>query len=127
MARALPVLLVACGGAAGAVARFLVGDAFSSRFGTGWPYGTLFINVSGSFLIALFFGAGAQRTGLEDGWRYLFPIGFVGAYTTFSTYEFETQRLIELGRAPAAALYVAASNLLGFGAVLLGSAVGKRI
>jgi fluoride exporter len=127
MARAMPILLVACGGAAGAVARFLVGDAFSRRFGTGWPYGTLFTNVSGSFLIALFFGAAAERTALDEGWRYLFPIGFVGAYTTFSTYELETQRLIQLGQAPAAALYVAASNLLGFAAVLLGAALGRRI
>jgi CrcB protein len=126
MERAVPVLLVACGGAVGAVARFLIGDAFSRRFGTGWPYGTLFINLSGSFLIGLFFGAAAQRTSLDEGWRYLFPIGFVGAYTTFSTYELETQRLIQLGQAPAAALYVAASNLLGFGAVLLGTALGRR-
>jgi CrcB protein len=126
MARVLPLVLVACGGAAGAVARFLVGDAFSSRFGTGWPYGTLFINVSGSFLVALFFGAAAQRTSLDESWRYLFPIGFVGAYTTFSTYEFEMHRLIQLGQAPAAALYLAASNLLGFAAVMLGMALGRR-
>ncbi len=123
----VPILLVACGGALGAVARFVVGDAFSRRFGTGWPYGTLFINVTGSFLIAVFFGAAARRTGLDGGWRYLFPVGFVGAYTTFSTYELEAQRLVELGQAPAAAAYVVASNVLGFVAVLVGVALGRRL
>jgi fluoride exporter len=127
VARVVPILLVACGGALGAVARFLVGDAFSRRFGTAWPYGTLFINVTGSFLIALFFGAAARRTSLDETWRYLFPVGFVGAYTTFSTYELETQRLLQLGQAPAAATYVVASNVLGFVAVLAGAAVGRRL
>jgi CrcB protein len=125
--RLVPILLVACGGALGAVARFLVGDAFARRLGAAFPYGTLFINVTGSFLIALFFGLAARRIELNDAWRYLFPIGFVGAYTTFSTFELETQRLIELGRAPAAATYVVASNVLGFVAVLAGAAVGKRL
>jgi fluoride exporter len=127
VARLVPILLVACGGALGAVARFVVGDAFSRRFGTAWPYGTLFINVTGSFLIALFFGAAARRTALDETWRYLFPVGFVGAYTTFSTYELETHRLFQLGQAPAAATYVVVSNVLGFVAVVAGAAVGRRL
>ena len=92
--RGTAILLVACGGAAGAVARFLVGDSFSRRFGTGWPYGTLFINVTGCFAIALFLSAAESRAEMSAGWRYLFPVGFVGAYTTFSTYGYEAHRLI---------------------------------
>ena len=58
--------------------------------------------------------------------RYLLPIGFVGAYTTFSTYEYETLRLLQLGRAASALAYVAASNVLGFAAVLAGAWLGRR-
>lgn len=121
----MPILLVAVGGALGAVARFLVSTAFAQKLGTGWPWGTLFINLSGCVLIALFLGAGSGRFA-EGGLRYLLPVGFVGAYTTFSTFEFETLQLIELGRLAGALLYVLASNLLGFGAVLLGAWIGRR-
>jgi CrcB protein len=120
LSRATPYLLVALGGALGAVARFAVATGFARRFGTGWPWGTLFINVTGSFIIAVL---AARLTSANL--RYLLPIGFVGAYTTFSTYEFEAMRLFQLGQAPGALVYVAASNLLGFGAVLLGAWVAR--
>jgi CrcB protein len=120
LARATPYLLVAVGGALGAVARFAVATGFARRFGSGWPWGTLFINVTGSFVIAVL---AARLTSANM--RYLLPIGFVGAYTTFSTYEFETLRLFQLGQAQGALVYVAASNLLGFGAVLLGGWVAR--
>lgn len=118
--RATPILLVALGGALGAVARFLVATGFARRLGTGWPWGTLFINVSGSFVIAVL---AARLTSANL--RYLLPVGFVGAYTTFSTYEFETMRLFQIGQVPGALAYVAVSNLLGFGAVLLGAWVAR--
>ena len=120
LARATPVLLVAAGGALGAVARFLVAGGFARRFGSGWPWGTLFINLTGCFLIAIF---AARITNPQ--WRYLLPIGFVGAYTTFSTFEYETMRLVQVGQPMGALAYVMASNVLGFGAVLLGSWVAK--
>ena len=121
----IPILLVAAGGALGAVARYLVAVAVAERFGAQWPWGTLFINVSGCLLISLFLGAGAARI-TETNLRYLLPIGFVGAYTTFSTYEYETLRLFELGRAASAFAYIAASNVLGFAAVLVGAWMGRR-
>jgi len=80
----------------------------------------LTINVTASFIIAVL---AARLTSANL--RYLLPIGFVGAYTTFSTYEFETLRLFQLGQAQGALVYVAASNLLGFGAVLLGGWVAR--
>jgi CrcB protein len=123
--RATPYLLVALGGALGAVARFAVGEGLARRLGTSWPYGTFFINLSGCFLIALFLGAAAERN-LNPAWWYLFPTGFVGAYTTFSTYEYETMRLFQRGQATGALAYVALSNVLGFGAVLLGAWMGRR-
>jgi fluoride exporter len=127
MGRGTAILLVAFGGAAGAVARLLIGDSFARRFGTGWPCGTLFINVSGCFAIALFLSAVTARAELSPGWRYLFPVGFVGAYTTFSTYGFETVRLFQLGQAARAVAYLAASNVLGLCAVVAGDWLGRRI
>ena len=127
MGRGSAILLVALGGAAGAVARFVVGDSFVRRFGSGWPYATLAINLSGCFAIALFFSAAAGRAELNPGWRYLFPVGFVGAYTTFSTYEYEMLRLFQLGQAAGAVAYLVASNLLGFCAVVAGAWLGRRI
>jgi fluoride exporter len=121
----VPVLLVAAGGALGAVARYLVATAVAERLGTTWPWGTLLINLSGCLLISLFLGAGSTRIA-ESNLRYLLPIGFVGAYTTFSSYEYEILRLFELGRAGSALLYVAASNVLGFAAVLAGAWLARR-
>ena len=121
----VPVLLVAAGGALGAVARYLVATAVAERLGTAWPWGTLLINLSGCLLISLFLGAGSTRIA-ESNLRYLLPIGFVGAYTTFSSYEYEILRLFELGRTASALLYVAASNVLGFAAVLAGAWLARR-
>lgn len=121
----IPILLVAAGGALGAVARYLVATAFAQRFGVQWPWGTLFINLSGCVLIALFLGAGSSRIGSTN-LRYLLPVGFVGAYTTFSTYEYETLRLLQLGRTVSALAYVVASNVLGFAAVLAGDWLTRR-
>jgi CrcB protein len=116
----MPVLLVALGGALGAVARFLIGAAFARRFGASWPWGTLFINLTGCFLVAVL---AARLT--SPNLRYLLPVGFVGAYTTFSAFEYETVRLFQLGQPAGAIAYVLASNLLGFGAVLLGGWVAR--
>ncbi|HYS09324.1 MAG TPA: fluoride efflux transporter CrcB [Myxococcales bacterium] len=121
----IPILLVAAGGALGAVARYLVANVVAQRVGVEWPWGTLLINLSGCLLISLFLGAGSGRIA-DSNLRYLLPIGFVGAYTTFSTYEFEVLRLFELGRAGPALAYVIASNLLGFLAVAAGAWVARR-
>jgi CrcB protein len=118
--RLRPLFLVAMGGAAGAVTRYAVGTAFARRVGTAWPWGTLFINLSGCFLISIL----TARLS-NDSLRLLLPVGFVGAYTTFSTYEFETMRMMQDGQATAALVYVVASNLLGFGMVLLGDWAGR--
>lgn len=125
LGRATPYILVAVGGALGAVARFAVANGFARRLGTGWPYATLCINLSGCFLIALFLAAASERN-IDPSWRYLFPTGFVGAYTTFSTYGYETVRLVQLGQGAGAIVYVAASNVLGFAAVLLGGWMARR-
>ena len=125
MRRVIPILLVAAGGALGAVARYLVALAFAQRLGVNWPWGTLFINVSGCVLISLFLGAGSARIA-ESNLRYLLPIGFVGAYTTFSTYEYEMAGLMEVGAYARLAAYFVLSNGVGFAAVVGGIWLGRR-
>jgi fluoride exporter len=119
-------LLVFVGGGLGSVTRFAVGSVFARWLGTAWPTGTLVINVSGSFLIGLFLTLAGEKWGLSPSVRYFVATGFVGGYTTFSTFEYETQRLVEVGASGYAGLYVAASVVLGFGAALLGVAIARR-
>lgn len=119
-ARAVKLLLVGTGGALGAIARHLVSTLFLERLGPGWPWGTFVINITGCFMIAFFLTLTSERVQIHEGWRYLFPIGFVGAYTTFSTFEYETMRLFQSGAWGRALGYVLASNLVGYAAVVLG-------
>lgn len=72
----IPILLVAAGGALGAVARYLVTLGFAQRLGAQWPWGTLFINVSGCVLISLFLGAGSARIA-ESNLRYVLPLSLI--------------------------------------------------
>jgi CrcB protein len=121
-----PILLVALGGAFGSVARFVVGNLITDRLGTAWPWATFFVNVSGCFLIAFFLTLTSGRFGVHEAWRYLFPIGFVGAYTTFSTYEWEIWRLVQSGTPWRALSYVVASTVVGFLAVWLAAGLARR-
>jgi CrcB protein len=120
------IALVALGGALGSVARYLVGLGITTRWGSGWPYGTFVINITGSFAIGFFLTLTTERVVIDEGWRFLFPIGFVGAYTTFSTFEYETLRLIEGGAWGRAASYVLGSTVAGFAAVWLAAALARR-
>ncbi len=123
-----PIALVALGGALGAVARFLLGNLFSTRFAS-WPLGTFVINVSGCFAIGFFLTFMAQRfpASAHEGWRFFFPVGFVGAYTTFSTYEYETLRLVQQGAWGRALSYVLASTIVGYAAVWLAVWLARRL
>jgi CrcB protein len=122
----VPIALVAAGGAIGSVARYLVGVAIQSLAGDRWPWGTFAINVSGCFIIGFFLTLSSERVIIHENWRYLVPIGFVGAYTTFSTYQYETLRLIELGAWIRALAYVLASTIVGFIAVALAANLARR-
>ena len=120
------LLLVALGGALGAVTRFAVGALVARKLGVAWPYGTFLINMTGCLIIGLFLPVLADRPGVHDAWRHFLPIGFVGAYTTFSTFEYETLRLVELGAWRSAGSYVLLSNAVGLLCVWLGVLVGRK-
>ena len=113
-------LMVGVGGFLGAIARFWVGGFVSAKIGTRFPLGTFVINCTGSFFIGFIVTLLAQRAHWSPNWRYLIPIGFIGAYTTFSTFEYETFRVLQEGELLMALLNVLVSVLVGFLAVWLG-------
>ena len=118
-------LAVGAGGFLGAIARYAVG-LLVARFWSGeFPLATFLINVSGSFVLGFFMALSAERLGLDPAWRLLVATGFLGAYTTFSTFEYETHRLVETGSTAWAVTNLLASVLVGFVAVRLGLALAR--
>jgi fluoride exporter len=109
-------LLIALGGALGSIARYWVGAAVINRLGARFPWGTLVINLTACAVIGFSVTFLTRRADLSAAWRYFVPIGFVGAYSTFSTYEWETLSLIRAGTFPLAAVYALGSLVLGLAA-----------
>lgn len=123
----LKCLIVGLGGFVGANARYLLGGWVQQRWGPSFPAGTFVINVSGSFLLGLFATLALRLTWGEE-WRLLIAIGFLGAYTTFSTFEYETLQLIAEGRQyGAAAFNLLGSVLIGFAAAYLGIVAARLL
>lgn len=102
----LQYLLVAIGGALGSVSRFALGRFSYSYFHHDWPWMTLGINASGSFAIGVIYVLVAEKSTLHADSRYLLMVGFLGAFTTFSTFALETVTLFESGRGVLAVSYV---------------------
>jgi len=125
--KVLRYLVVGIGGFIGANARYLIGGWVQERWGPSFPYGTLAVNVSGCFLLGAF-ATLALRLTWSDHWRLFVAIGFVGAYTTFSTFEYETLRLIAEGaRLRAAAANVLVSVVAGLIAAYIGVVAARLI
>jgi CrcB protein len=119
--------LVGVGGFVGAIARYLVDRRVTLWTGGTLPWGTLVINVSGSFLVGLLFALIVERAALSSTFRAPLMIGFLGAYTTFSTLMLESWRMIEDGAWLYAVLNIGGSVALGIAAVVAGVVVGRHI
>ncbi len=121
------ILVIAAGGALGAVARHLVNNRVTAWFGDGFPWGILTINVTGSFAMGILVGA------LEFSWsppqevRAFIVVGFLGAFTTFSSFSLQVALLYERGQMVLAGLYIAASVVLAVGGLFAGLALVKSI
>ena len=120
-------LLIAAGGALGSLARYWVGSAIGSRMGSRFPYGTFVINLTACIIIGFSLTYLGRRVELSPAWRYLIPIGFVGAYSTFSTYEWETLSSLRSGAFALAALYAVGSLILGLAATWLGVILAEAL
>lgn len=123
----MPLLMVGLGGFAGAVSRWLVDGWVSERNPTAFPLGTLVVNLTGTFLLGVLFAWVIERDVLPPDVRAPLMIGFLGAYTTFSTLMLEAWRLVEDGAWALAFLNLAGSVVLGVVAVLAGLAVGRLL
>lgn len=121
------LLAIAIGGSFGAIARFLVANGIYTVLGRNFPHGTLFVNVSGSFLMGLLTELMLQRFALAVEYRAAILIGFLGAYTTFSTFAIETLYLFEQGSLLKAWLNMLLSPLLCVVAVWWGLAWGRTL
>ena len=118
-------VIVALGALFGANLRYILSRLTARLVGPAFPYGTLLINVSGSFVVGWFMIWTTERVLIDPRWRLLIVIGFCGGFTTFSSYAFETMAYFEQGQWGLMATNIVANNLLSLGAALAGMAVAR--
>lgn len=121
------LVLIAAGGSLGAVLRYLASDLVSSFAGKEFPYGTLFVNVTGSLLIGLLSVLLVDRLALDPEWRAALLVGVLGSYTTFSTFSLDTLNLIEQGNIGAAMTNMIFSVLICLAAAWVGITVARQL
>lgn len=121
------VLLIGIGGFAGAIARYLVDARISTWTAGSLPWGTFVINVSGSFLLGVLFALIVERATLPSDLRGPLMIGFLGAYTTFSTFALESWRMMEDGAWLYGSVNLIGSVVVGVLAIVIGVALGRAI
>jgi len=121
------IFIIGIGGFLGAISRYGVALWIGQRWGRNFPLGTFVINVSGSFLIGLLMSLFTERFMVNPQWRLMLVVGFLGAYTTFSTFEYETGTLMKDGEWLIAMLNVLLSVIVGFIALKLGEVIARSI
>jgi len=121
------IIIIGIGGFLGAISRYGVALWIGQRWGRSFPLGTFVINVSGSFLIGLLMSLFTERFMVNPQWRLMLVVGFLGAYTTFSTFEYETGTLLKDSEWLIAGLNVVLSVFAGFVALKLGEVIAKSI
>ena len=111
----------------GANLRYQLSRLAAKEFGFVFPYGTLFINIVGSFIVGFFVIWTAERVLLDPRWRLLVVVGFCGSFTTFSSYAFESMAYFEQGQWGLMLANIFSNNLLCLGAALGGIAVARAL
>lgn len=120
-------LIIGVGGFLGANARYLVAGWAAQRFGALFPYGTFLVNMSGSFLLGFFMTFLRDRAFVHPHYRMFFAIGFLGAYTTFSTFTYESLQLLQDGSIFLAFVNIVGSVVIGILGASLGFLVGELL
>jgi CrcB protein len=118
---------IAVGGALGAMSRVWVDSAVTDRLGIRFPYGTFVVNLSACVILGFSLAFLNRRMGLNPIWVWLIPVGFVGAYSTFSTFEWETLSTLQSGAVLMAALYAFLSVVLGLLGTWCGAWIARAI
>jgi CrcB protein len=127
MRTVLAIVVISLGAILGANTRYVVSLYVAERLGTTFPYGTLLINVSGSLIIGFFLTLVTQRYSVDPLWRLFFATGFLGAYTTFSSYTYEAAQLIRDGSYAPAFVYLFGSVLAGMVGVFAGIVAAEQL
>lgn len=120
-------LLISLGAILGANLRYWISNLAAEKFGSSFPYGTFIINITGSFLIGLFITLATDRFPIDPRWRLFFVVGFLGAYTTFSTYAYESFSMLFKGQWLAGLMNLVGSTIIGVLAVGIGVYLGKSL
>ncbi|MFW5792100.1 MAG: fluoride efflux transporter CrcB [Desulfohalobiaceae bacterium] len=121
------LLWIAMAGAAGTLSRYGLSRAVQNAAGAGFPYGTMVVNIAGCLFFGLVWGFFEQRLPLSDETRFIILTGFLGAFTTFSTFMFETSALIRDSQWLPALLNIAGQTLLGLACVFLGLTLARMM
>jgi len=121
------VIFVAIAGALGAVGRYGIGSIITAALGKGFAFGTLLVNIIGCLLIGILMHISLTTEAIPHPWRTALTVGFLGAFTTFSTFSYETVKYIELGQLHTAAINIGTNVILGILATVTGLAIAKTI
>lgn len=123
----MQILSIALGGALGAVSRYCLGNFISRIVGSALPYGTFVINIIGCFFMGLLMTIILERNMMSQAWRLFLCVGFLGGFTTFSSFGYETLMLLQEGRYIAGLGYIGGSVILGLMSAALGIIVARFI
>src|SRR4051812_23329723 len=120
-------IYITCGGAIGCLLRYISVQWISGNSTSDFPFGTFFVNLTGSLLIGLLFGIFSVNGQVDDRTKFFFFIGFLGGFTTFSSFAFENMRMMSAGMFGVSLLYLLTSNLFGIALVFVGYFLGLKI
>jgi fluoride exporter len=123
----MKIIVVGCGGFLGAIARYELATLIGTRWKTDFPLSTFIINITGSFVLAFFMTLILNKFEVNPLWRLFFAVGFLGAYTTFSTLEYETFSLVSDSQFLLASINILGSATVGLIAIWLGNLAGKLV
>lgn len=120
-------IAISLGAIAGALSRYFLSTTLNQWLGTAFPFATFFINLSGAFIMGFFTSLALGRNIITPELRLIVAVGFLGSYTTFSTYTLDLKRLLETGQWQVSSLYWIGSTLLGLLCLELGSYLARRL